>query len=154
MSLKQWIARRNETNPIAIERMKIYKWLKEICKGIRYLHGTGDRGFIHRDIKPDNILLSQDNTIKITDLGLATDNPFGTLTADIGTQLYKPEEQFGSIYDQRVDIYPVGERRSYKLLINPIISMSFYIIYIYIRYKVCFNMLQELFYLRCYQLSK
>ena len=109
MSLKQWIAMRNEANQVFIKRMKIYEWLKQICNGIKYLHEAGDHGFIHRDIKPDNILLSKDNTIKITDLGLATDNPFGTLTADIGTQLYKPEEQFGSKYDQRVDIYPLGE---------------------------------------------
>ena len=121
MSLKQWIAMRNEANPVVIERMKIYEWLKQICNGIQYLHEAGNHGFIHRDIKPDNILLSKDNTIKITDLGLATDNPFGTLTADIGTQLYKPEEQFGSKYDQRVDIYPLGECHYYKLMIIKII---------------------------------
>ena len=106
-----------------VESLNIFR---QIMSGLEYIH---KRGLIHRDIKPDNILLSRDSIIKITDLGLATDNTLGTLTADIGTQLYKPEEQFGSKYDQRVDIYPVGESPSYKLLINTII-------YIYINIQV------------------
>ena len=85
----------------------------QIALGLAAIHA---KGIIHRDIKPDNILLSADKQVKITDLGLAkqTDDPdLNRLTATgmvVGTPLYVSPE---SIQDPRTatasaDIYSLG----------------------------------------------
>ena len=48
---------------------EIRHFLREIIKGLSYLHHNG---IIHRDIKPDNILISNSNTIKITDFNVSS----------------------------------------------------------------------------------
>lgn len=78
-----------------------------------YLHS---KGIIHRDLKPDNILIYQQNNIKITDFGLAKTLTSGTLkkissfnTTFAGTMLYASPEQFeGKPYGTETDIYSLG----------------------------------------------
>lgn len=43
-------------------------WFVEICEAIRYLHG---RGVVHRDIKPQNIFLTKDNSVRLGDFGVS-----------------------------------------------------------------------------------
>jgi len=83
-------------------------WTTQICDA---LEATHRKGIIHRDIKPDNIMLAPNNMIKLTDFGIvhieeATFTPTGAL---IGTPRYmSPEQVHGGRIDARSDIYSVG----------------------------------------------
>ena len=77
-----------------------------VCNGLQHVHENKE---IHRDIKPDNILISCDGVIKIADFGTAIISCYQThLTPGVGTKLYKAPEQDTSNYDKSVDIYPLG----------------------------------------------
>ncbi|MEO0233472.1 MAG: serine/threonine-protein kinase [candidate division WOR-3 bacterium] len=67
--------------------------LKEVLKGLSYIHS---QQILHRDLKPDNIMLSEDGTVKITDFGLAFGKELINVTNPgtyIGTPAYFPPEQ-------------------------------------------------------------
>ncbi|MDX1973452.1 MAG: molecular chaperone DnaK [Candidatus Sumerlaeia bacterium] len=89
--------------------MVIY-YLKQICDAMGYAHKLS---IIHRDIKPANIMVTSDNSIKITDFGIAkmlrSDEATKSGTAVIGTPLYMaPEQIIGDGVDARTDIYSLG----------------------------------------------
>jgi serine/threonine protein kinase len=81
----------------------------EICRALRHAH---DRGVIHRDIKPGNLLLASNGQIKLSDFGIA--RLFGNtrLTSAgsvLGTAEYMaPEQAAGKSVDQRTDLYSLG----------------------------------------------
>ena len=81
----------------------------DVCSALGYAH---DRGLIHRDVKPGNILLADDGTVKVTDFGIAraVDNETVTRTAAVlGTAAYlSPEQAQGLDVDPRSDLYSLG----------------------------------------------
>lgn len=80
----------------------------DICSALSQTHRLG---IIHRDINPDNIMISNDGVLKIIDFGIARmlKERSPQDTALLGTAEYAPPEQFGfSQTDIRADIYSIG----------------------------------------------
>lgn len=81
----------------------------EILKGLSFAH---EKGIIHRDIKPDNILISEEGQVKVSDFGLAFIEGAHTLTRQgmvVGTPAYmSPEQAAGKKVDYRSDIFSAG----------------------------------------------
>ncbi len=79
---------------------------------LKALHHAHENGIIHRDIKPQNIMLLQDGSIKVTDFGIArfSDSETRTMTDKaIGSVHYiAPEQARGDLTDGKTDIYSVG----------------------------------------------
>ena len=81
----------------------------QILEALEHAH---EKGVVHRDIKPQNIILLQDGTIKVTDFGIArlTTSETRTMTnTAIGSVHYiAPEQARGDLTDGKADIYSVG----------------------------------------------
>lgn len=100
-----------------IERAKAVSWkcalyfITQILKALQHAH---DKGIIHRDIKPQNIMVLSNGEIKVTDFGIAKFSraDTNTLTQNgiaIGSAHYiSPEQARGDKIDTRADLYSVG----------------------------------------------
>jgi eukaryotic-like serine/threonine-protein kinase len=86
---------------------------RQIAKGLAHMHG---RGFVHADIKPSNILITEKNEVKIIDLGQAV--PIGTVKKRIqGTPGYMaPEQAHRQAITAKTDIYNFGATMYWILL--------------------------------------
>ena len=89
----------------------VVKIVSRICLGLGYMH---EHGVVHRDLKPGNIMLCNDGTIRIMDFGIARAASsrrltFAGFTPSMGTPDYMaPEQVKGSRGDERTDIYSLG----------------------------------------------
>lgn len=93
-----------------LEPTKVLRAVREIATALAYAHS---KGFVHRDIKPDNILLHDDGSAALTDFGIARANDSATRMtrtgAVIGTPHYmSPEQARGRPLDGRADLYSLG----------------------------------------------
>lgn len=94
------------------KKIKIREALYFVMQILRALQHAHDKGIVHRDIKPQNILLISNGTIKVTDFGIAmfSRGETKTMTEDaIGSVHYiSPEQAKGSLTDAKSDIYSIG----------------------------------------------
>ncbi len=81
----------------------------QICSGLEHAH---KKGIIHKDIKPENIMITKEGILKITDFGIAKALNQGTITTGgltMGSVHYfSPEQARGGITDAKTDLYSVG----------------------------------------------
>ncbi len=103
-TLKDLIRERGRLSPRLATEITI-----RILSALQHAH---DNGIIHRDIKPQNILVQDDGIVKVTDFGIARIADSATLTKGdvvMGSVHYlSPEQASGHPVDSRTDIYSVG----------------------------------------------
>jgi len=91
------------------KKLQRYDLILQIGRGLDYLH---ENNIIHQDIKPENILVSRNNEVKIIDFGLARYNRLRIFTRNRfidGTPTYMSPEQIRKRHtDKRTDIYSYG----------------------------------------------
>src|SRR6516164_5064116 len=88
---------------------RVLRILEQTCSALAFAH---ERNVVHRDIKPANLMLTADDTVKVTDFGTAKIVHFGTVqqtTHVMGTPSYmSPEQVKGRPVDGRSDIFSLG----------------------------------------------
>jgi len=107
MTLKSIIADQESGKGVGYE--KAIAWVLQTAEGLKIAH---KKGIIHRDIKSENIMLTNDNRVKIMDFGLAKLKNGSGLTkagTSLGTLGYmSPEQAQGESVDLRSDIWSLG----------------------------------------------
>ncbi len=98
-----------------IEQQRVIDWKEavhfagQILAALQHAH---DKGIVHQDIKPQNIMLLHDGTIKVADFGIArfsrTDNDTTSENAIGSVHYISPEQARGEMTDDKADIYSVG----------------------------------------------
>ena len=106
ITLKEYIKANKVIEPMEAARIAL-----QVAFALQHAH---EKGIIHRDVKPHNIMLDTDGTIRLTDFGIARTVSEATRTTQhgkdmIGTVYYiSPEQVQGKDVDDRTDIYSLG----------------------------------------------
>jgi tRNA A-37 threonylcarbamoyl transferase component Bud32 len=103
-SLAQLLADRGRLAPRRAAELAI-----EVCRALAAAHA---QGLVHRDVKPGNVLVTEDGRVKVTDFGIVKAAAATTLTGTgtvLGTAAYlSPEQAQGGPVDARSDLYSLG----------------------------------------------
>ncbi len=89
---------------------KLLPWVRQLCEVLVYLHSQNPP-VIHRDLKPDNILLNEDERIMLIDFGIAKEFSSEHTRASanaVSESFSSPEQVAGTGTDMRADIYSLG----------------------------------------------
>ena len=103
ITLKQYMDKKG-----ALDWKEVVHFTKQITRALSHAH---ERGIIHRDIKPQNIMLLRDGTLKVADFGIAAleNEVYENNGQTIGSIHYiAPEQARGNSPDARSDIYSLG----------------------------------------------
>ena len=104
ITLKQYMYKRGG----CLNWKEALHFITQIMQALKHAHS---RGIIHRDIKPQNVMVLRDGSVKVTDFGIARSmNSQATMTQEaIGSVHYiSPEQAKGSHVDARSDVYSAG----------------------------------------------
>ena len=103
---------RNEPSDTQFESPSHRRSARMIAQAATALEFAHQRGVLHRDVKPSNLLLDQAGNIRLTDFGLArvrgADNDLTDTGNIVGSLRYLPPEAFDGIRDERGDVYGLG----------------------------------------------
>ncbi|MGC1273531.1 MAG: serine/threonine-protein kinase [Planctomycetaceae bacterium] len=118
LTLREWLRRNGPPDPhVAI------KLIRQVALA---LQAAADAGIVHRDVKPENILLTKKGDAKVADFGLAQLSQTGErvqltqVGMTMGTPLYmSPEQVAGKTLDHRSDLYSLGVTAYHLLAGNP-----------------------------------
>ncbi len=111
---------RGRTLQVLLDERGPLPWTEVIpwmCQAADGLHAAHEKSIIHRDVKPDNLMVAQDGMVKVTDLGLARMvNKEMKTTRVMGTPHFMAPEQFeGKGMDRRTDVFGFGISMYYLL---------------------------------------
>jgi len=107
---------------------RVLKWADQLCDVLSYLHNQ-PRKIIYRDLKPANVMILADDTVKLIDFGIARFYKPGKKkdTIEFGTDGYAPPEQYGrSQTDEQADIYALGATLHQLLTLRNPLERPFY----------------------------
>ena len=91
-----------------IREDQVIVWAIEVCDVLEYLHTHKPEPIIFRDIKPQNLMINQQNHVVIVDFGIAKIFKSGQKGTMIGTEGYSPPEQYRGEATFQTDIYALG----------------------------------------------
>lgn len=116
MTLKEYLGEHGRLSPRAAVHIA--------CRVLNALEAAHKGGYVHRDVKPQNVLISTDKTIKLTDFGIAKDTASNTITFNgknvVGSVHYiSPEQVSGEPVSPQSDLYSVGVMLYEMLLGHP-----------------------------------
>ncbi len=104
ITLKQYLSAKG-----VLPEKEAIDFASQICSGLEHAH---KKGIVHKDIKPENILITKEGILKITDFGIAKALNQGTITTGSmamgSVHYFSPEQARGSFVDAKTDIYSVG----------------------------------------------
>ncbi len=104
ITLKQYLGAKG-----VLPEKEAVDFASQICAGLEHAH---KKGIVHKDIKPENILITKEGILKITDFGIAKALNQGTITtggmAMGSVHYFSPEQARGSFVDAKTDIYSLG----------------------------------------------
>jgi serine/threonine-protein kinase len=92
----------------AVPEPQALEWADQICDVLGFLHNHKPEPIIFRDMKPSNIMVQPDGTIKLIDFGIAKVFQKAERGTQIGTPGYAPPEQYQGIATLESDIYALG----------------------------------------------
>ena len=103
------------------DELTVIEWSKQLCDILIYLHNQHPP-IIYRDLKPSNIIVSDDGTVHVIDFGIAREYKTGGDHSYFGTKGYAAPEQYDSSQtDPRTDIYSLGATMFHMLTgISPV----------------------------------